>query len=66
MVRSGVGLSLSRDSVALAEKHRHGVVVNSALEIPCSLSFISWAERRQEPGIACAFDVLRQIWSGSE
>jgi DNA-binding transcriptional LysR family regulator len=66
MVRSGVGLSLSRDSVALAEKHRHGVVVNSALEIPCSLSFISLAERRQEPGIACAFDVLRQIWSGSE
>jgi DNA-binding transcriptional LysR family regulator len=66
MVRSGVGLSLSRDSVALAEKHRNGVVVNSTLEIPCSLSFISLAERRQEPGIACAFDVLRHIWSGSE
>jgi DNA-binding transcriptional LysR family regulator len=66
MVRSGVGLSLSRDSVALSEKHRNGVVVNSSLEIPCSLSFISLAERSKEPGIGCAFDVLGQVWSGSE
>lgn len=63
MVRSGVGLSLCRDSVALGEKHRHGVAVNELLEIPCSLSFITLAARSQEPSIACAFDVLADLWS---
>jgi DNA-binding transcriptional LysR family regulator len=63
MVRSGVGLSLSRDSVALTEKRWHGVVVNELLSVPCSLSFIARAERRQEPAIACAFEVLGQVWS---
>lgn len=63
MVTSGVGLSLSRESVALAEKHRNGVVVHNALEIPCSLSFIALAQRHEELGIACAFDVLGKIWS---
>jgi DNA-binding transcriptional LysR family regulator len=62
MVRSGVGLSLSRDSVALAEKHRHGVVVNELLEIPCTLSFITLVGRRHEQSIACAFDVLAEVW----
>jgi DNA-binding transcriptional LysR family regulator len=64
MVRSCVGLSLSRDSIALGEKHRNGVVVNNLLEIPCSLSFITRAERSQEPSICCALDVLGQVWSG--
>ena len=62
MVRSGVGLSLSRDSVALTEKRRHGVVVNDLLDIPCSLSFIALARRSEEPGIACALEVLTDIW----
>ncbi|MCZ4313087.1 LysR family transcriptional regulator [Comamonadaceae bacterium G21597-S1] len=62
MVRSGVGLSLSRDSVALTEKSRHGVVVNDVLSVPCTLSFIALARRSQEPGIACAFDVLSRVW----
>jgi DNA-binding transcriptional LysR family regulator len=65
MVRSGVGLSLSRDSVALTEKRWHGVVVNDVLEIACTLSFIALADRRQEPGIACAFDVLERVWTGN-
>lgn len=63
MVRSGIGLSLCRDSVALTEMRYHGLVVVDALELPCTLSFIALAERRQEPGIACAFDVLTQIWN---
>jgi DNA-binding transcriptional LysR family regulator len=62
MVRSGIGLSLSRDSVALTEKRRHGVVVNDLLELPCTLSFVALAARSQEPAIACAFEVLTGIW----
>ena len=63
MVRSGVGLSLSRDSIALTEKSRHGVVVNENLNVPCTLSFITLARCRQEPAIACAFDVLSRVWN---
>lgn len=65
MVRSGVGLSLSRDSLALTEKSRHGVVVNEKLDVPCSLSFIALARCSQEPAIACAFDVLSRVWNTS-
>lgn len=63
MVRSGVGLSLSRDSVALTERSLHGVVVNDMLEIPCTLSFIALARRSAEPAIACAFEVLSRVWN---
>lgn len=63
MVRSGIGLSLCRDSVALTEMRCHGLAVVDSLELPCTLSFIALAERIKESGIACAFDVLNQIWS---
>ncbi|WP_231943251.1 LysR family transcriptional regulator [Hydrogenophaga crassostreae] len=62
MVRSGVGLSLCRDSVALQEKHRHGLVVNERVSIDCTLSFICLTSRQQEGPIACALDVLDRLW----
>jgi DNA-binding transcriptional LysR family regulator len=65
MVRSGVGLSLCRDSVALQEKHRHGLAINERLSINCTLSFICLQSRRHEGPIACALDVLSQVWGGS-
>ncbi len=66
MVRSGVGLSLCRDSVALQEKRSNGLVVNDRLRIDCSLSFICLKARRQEPAIACALDVLAGLWASSQ
>ncbi len=63
MVRSGVGLCLCRDSIALAEKQAHGLVVNDVVEVPTNLSFITHAKRRQEPNIDCAFRVMKGLWS---
>jgi DNA-binding transcriptional LysR family regulator len=64
MVRSGVGLSLCRDSVALTEQRRHGLVVSDRCQLPCSLSFIALHSRRQEKSIACAFDAVSTAWGG--
>lgn len=65
MVRSGVGLSLCRDSVALTEKRRHGIVVSDRCQIPCSLSFIALQGRRQDKSVACAFDAVTTAWGES-
>ncbi len=65
MVRSGIGLSLCRDSVALQEKHRHGLAINERVSIDCTLSFICLESRQQEGPIACALDVLDLVWAGS-
>jgi DNA-binding transcriptional LysR family regulator len=62
MVRSGVGLSLCRDAVALQEKHGHGLVINEKVSIDCTLSFICLKSRQQEEPIACALDVLDRVW----
>ena len=62
MVRSGVGLSLCRDSVALQEKYRHGLVINERVSVDCRLSFICLKSRQMEPSIACALAVLDSLW----
>ena len=62
MVRSGVGLSLCRDSVALQEKYRHGLVINERVSVDCRLSFICLQSRHTEAPIACALDVLDTLW----
>lgn len=65
MVRSGIGLSLCRDSVALQEKHRHGLAINERVSINCTLSFICLEARRHEGPIACALEVLDQVWGSA-
>jgi DNA-binding transcriptional LysR family regulator len=65
MVRSGIGLSLCRDSVALQEKHRHGLAINERVSIDCTLSFICLKSRQYEGPIACALDVLDLVWSST-
>jgi DNA-binding transcriptional LysR family regulator len=65
MVRSGIGLSLCRDSVAMQEKHRHGLAINERVSIDCTLSFICLESRQHEGPIACALDVLDLVWGSS-
>ena len=64
MVRSGVGLSLCRDSVALQEKHSYGLVVNERVSIDCALSFICLKERQAQTEVACALQALDEVWLG--
>lgn len=65
MVRSGIGLSLCRDSVALQEKHRYGLAINERVSIDCTLSFLCLQSRQHEGPISCALDVLDQVWGAS-
>ena len=54
LVKSGVGLTLARDATAIAEAHAHALTIVEGITVPTQLSFITLAERRDEPAIAAA------------
>ncbi|HEY8606027.1 MAG TPA: LysR family transcriptional regulator [Noviherbaspirillum sp.] len=62
LVKSGVGLSLVRESIALREAHAHGLVIADAVTLNTDLTFISLMRRRHEPAIAAAFALLQGLW----
>lgn len=62
LVKSGVGLTLLRDSVAIREAHAHGLVIADAVSVATELSFITLEKRQNEAMIAAAFSMLKQGW----
>lgn len=62
LVKSGVGLALVRESVALREAHAHGLVIADSVTVPTELSFITLARRKNEPMIATTFALLKHVW----
>jgi DNA-binding transcriptional LysR family regulator len=62
LVKSGVGLSLVRDAIAMREAQAHGLVVADQVALECDLSFICLAERAGEPVIAAALGALDAVW----
>ena len=62
LVRSGVGLSLARDSIAIRESQARGLVVADRVSLDCDLSFIFPAERRSEPVVASALAAVQGVW----
>jgi DNA-binding transcriptional LysR family regulator len=62
LVKSGVGLSLVRESIALREAHAHGLVIADAVSLSTELSFIALAKRKTEPTIAAVFALLQSLW----
>lgn len=63
LLKSGVGLSLLRDSIAIRESQAHGLVLADRVQLDCALRFVSLAARRNEPVIASAWDALTRAWS---
>jgi DNA-binding transcriptional LysR family regulator len=63
LVRSGVGLSLARDSVALRAAHAGSIAIADRVEVPAELGFLCLRARRTEPAIAAAFSVIAAVWS---
>ncbi|RIX82359.1 LysR family transcriptional regulator [Acidovorax cavernicola] len=63
LLKSGVGLSLVRDSIAIRESQAHGLVLADRVQLDCALRFVSLAARRNEPVIASAWDALSRAWS---
>lgn len=62
LVKSGVGLSLVRESIALREAHAHGLVIADSVSLATELSFITLAKRSNEPTIAAVFALLADLW----
>ncbi len=62
LVKSGVGLSLARDSVAIRESQAHGLVVADRVSLDCALSFVCLRARRDEPVVASAWAALDAVW----
>jgi DNA-binding transcriptional LysR family regulator len=63
LVKSGVGLSLVRDSIALGEAHAHALTIVEGVTVPTQLSFITLVERREEPAIASALKLIEAQWA---
>jgi DNA-binding transcriptional LysR family regulator len=63
LLKSGVGLSLLRDSIAIRESQSHGLVMADRVQLDCALRFVSLASRRNEPVIASAWNALARAWN---
>jgi DNA-binding transcriptional LysR family regulator len=63
MVRSGVGLSLCRDSIALHQRQSFGLSVCDSVSVPACLSFITLDGRKDLPTIDALFGLLRRCWT---
>ncbi|RYY51788.1 MAG: LysR family transcriptional regulator, partial [Chitinophagaceae bacterium] len=62
LVKSGVGLALVRESIALREAHAHGLAIADQVSVATELSFICQSKRRHEPLIEAAFTLLKSVW----
>ena len=62
LVKSGVGLSLVRDSIAIRESQAHGLVIADRASLDCMLSFVCLGARRDIAVVASAWDALRVVW----
>ena len=62
LVKSGVGLSLVRDAIAMREAQARGLAIADQVALECDLSFICLAGRAGEPVIAAAWSALEAVW----
>ncbi len=62
LVKSGVGLTLARDAIAIAEAHAHALTIVEGVTVPTELAFIALAARMEEPAIAAAFKLIEAQW----
>lgn len=62
LVKSGVGLSLVREAIAMREAQALGLVLADRVSLDCELSFICLQARASEPVIASARAALATVW----
>ncbi|CAH2773732.1 MAG: Transcriptional regulator, LysR family [uncultured Paraburkholderia sp.] len=60
LVKSGVGLTLARDTTAIAEVHAHALTIVEGVTVPTQLSFITLAQRKNEPAIAAVLALMEK------
>ena len=62
LVKSGAGLSLVREHIALREAQAHGLVVADRVNLDCVLSFVCLKARSADPVIASALAAIDTVW----
>lgn len=62
LVRSGVGLSLARDSIAIRESQSEGLVVADRVQLETTLSFVCRSAARDTPVVEAALAALTRAW----
>ena len=62
LVKSGVGLTLVRHSLALNAAHTHGVVIADTVSVDTGLCFVCRPERVNEPHIKAAMTAIADVW----
>lgn len=62
LVKSGVGLSLVRETIAMREAHAHGLVIADQVSVTTELRFIALENRRHEPAIHTAWTLMQALW----
>lgn len=62
MVRSGLGLSLCRESIALHQRQTFGLAVCETVSVPACLCFLTLEARKDIPAIAETFLLLDRMW----
>ncbi|WP_120503493.1 LysR family transcriptional regulator [Sulfitobacter mediterraneus] len=62
MVRSGIGLSLCRDSIALHQKQSFGLAVCNVVSVPACLCFVTLDRRKDSPILSEVFSLLQSSW----
>ncbi|GAW35838.1 HTH-type transcriptional activator CmpR [Roseovarius sp. A-2] len=62
MVRSGVGLSLCRESIALHQRQAYGLTVCETQRIPACLCVLALEAQKEAPVMAALFDQLKAVW----
>ncbi|MCA1325888.1 LysR family transcriptional regulator [Herbaspirillum sp. alder98] len=62
LVKSGIGLSLARASIALNQAHAHGLVIADAVELSTELSFVCIEKRKNEDAIKAVLQLVQEVW----
>ena len=62
LVKSGVGLSLLRDSIAIREAQAGGLVVADQVALDCVLVFACRRDRAADPVVASAWEAVERVW----
>ncbi|ERP96405.1 hypothetical protein Q669_28965 [Labrenzia sp. C1B10] len=62
MVRSGVGLSLCRESIALHQRQSYGLAMSESLRVPACLLILTLKERKDHPVITALFEQIESVW----
>lgn len=62
LVRSGVGLSLARDTIALREAQSRGLVIADRVSLSCCLCFVHTTSKVSNPALTAALQALKKVW----